>query len=152
MRLIILFFVILAIIGSIFLARKEKKIVGRVISCESGEPIAGAVVSALQHGWGISNGQLAWDKDYITTAVSDSSGSFALAWRVGRSVKLESAKEGYLNAAWFADPGANIAMRMRTGDSHSLLSVTYDCKTSSECLSCNTENGVRSCKNICFPG
>lgn len=52
---------------------------GEVVDYATGKPIAGASVAALSRGWGISDGQLVWDKTYLARTSTDSGGRFAVA-------------------------------------------------------------------------
>jgi hypothetical protein len=68
---------------------------GEVTDYESGEPIRGATVTAVRSGWGVSNGQLVWDKDRSVSVMTDVGGAFAVDVRSGSSVKLRAQAGGY---------------------------------------------------------
>ena len=83
----------------------EKQIKGKVVDCETNAPVSDAKVSTNQTGWGISNGQIMWDKTYITETLTDRSGAFELIYDVGSSAKIHVAKKGYYSAEQFEYPG-----------------------------------------------
>lgn len=68
---------------------------GTVHDFESGEPIEGATVTAVQHGWGFSNGTLVWDKDRSDSVTTDPRGAFTVDYRSGSGVKLRARAGGY---------------------------------------------------------
>lgn len=68
---------------------------GTVADFETGEPIPGAEVTAVEHGWGFQDGSLVWDKDKSTTVTTDAEGSFTATFRYGASVRLRVEREGY---------------------------------------------------------
>lgn len=51
---------------------------GQLVDYRSDEPIAGATVMASQRGWGISDGQLVWDRTYTTSTRTGADGRFQL--------------------------------------------------------------------------
>ncbi len=81
---------------------------GKSVDCNTNNPIADVQISTNQSGWGFSNGQLVWDKDYITTAQSDASGLFKLSYKVGDSADIKARKEGYITAEQFESPATGI--------------------------------------------
>jgi hypothetical protein len=68
---------------------------GRVSDFATGEPVEGATITAVEHGWGISDGQVVWDKDKSTSVRSDALGAFRLDFRTGSSVHLRASASGY---------------------------------------------------------
>lgn len=68
---------------------------GTVGDYHTGEPIVGADVTVVEHGWGFSNGTLVWDKDKSTTVTTDPDGSFTASFRHGASAKLRVRSSGY---------------------------------------------------------
>jgi hypothetical protein len=68
---------------------------GEVTDYETGEPLRGATVTAVRSGWGVSNGQLVWDKDRSVVVTTDVGGAFAVEVRSGSSVKLRAQRGGY---------------------------------------------------------
>lgn len=51
---------------------------GEVVDYATGEPIAGASVAAHSRGWGMSDGQLVWDRSYSARTTTDSEGRFTI--------------------------------------------------------------------------
>lgn len=147
LTLLILVLLLLLSIALVFFARRTKTINGRVIDCATSTPIVGATVTAAQSGWGFRNGQLVWDKNYITAVPTDSAGSFILSYRVGSSATLIATASGYLTAQQYEYPGRAKTIRMRRGTDPS--EVTYDCRLSSECVESVLRNGVQISWNKC---
>lgn len=147
LRMIIFLILLVLIAVGFALGRREKTVAGTVLECGTNAPIPGADVSTHQIGWGFSNGSLAWDKDHVTSTKSDDAGHFTITYRVGDSAQLIVKKTGYLPAYQYEYPGKAIVIRILLGNYPA--EVSYNCKRSSECLSCNVEDGVKVCKNIC---
>ena len=126
----------------------EKEIQGFVYDCETKDPIKGSTVSTNQIGWGISNKQLVWDKDYKTFTKTNESGYFKLSFEVGNSAKIQVSKDGYYSAEQFEYPGDDIKIGMLKGGSY--LDYTHNCRPLSECITCVDNDGVTSCRDICF--
>jgi len=137
--------VVLTVIIFFAYARREKAVSGYVLDCGTNDSIVNAEVSVNQVGWGFENGQPVWDKSYVTNVRSDSRGYFRIAFDVGSSAHLTALKDGYLTAEQWEYPGDSIAIKMLKGDDTS--ERTYNCKRSSECLSCRKEDSVEVCKS-----
>lgn len=88
---------------------------GVVTDYETGEPIRGATVTALQHGWGVSNGQLVWDKDKSVSVETDEAGTFAVGFRSWSGVRLRSRAPGYqrFEASWARGDHSEIRLKRR---------------------------------------
>jgi len=86
---------------------------GTVRDFETGEPIVGATVTAVQHGWGISNGQLVWDKDRSDSTTTDLGGAFSIEFRSGSSVKLRARSGGYQRFEAFYGHDDRAALRLK---------------------------------------
>lgn len=61
----------------------------------SGAPLPGVTVAVKNRGWGLSNGQLVWDKEYVYQTRSDSAGRFRIIYDVGGSAHLTATAQGY---------------------------------------------------------
>jgi hypothetical protein len=70
-------------------------IAGTVVDARTGAPLAGVAVAVSNRGWGVVNGQLVWDKDYVYPTVSDQQGRFRIAFDVGSSAHVKATKAGY---------------------------------------------------------
>ncbi len=86
---------------------------GTVTAFEDGAPLAGATVTAVQHGWGFSNGTLVWDKDKSVSVTTDASGDFAVSVRAGSSVKLRVRHPGYQRFETWYERGAQPGIRLK---------------------------------------
>ena len=138
------------IIPTLFLySRREKLIGGFVLDCSTNKPIENAEVSVNQRGWGFDNGPV-WDKDYTTSSKSDTSGHFEIRFRVGSSVHLMVKKAGYFTAEQYEYPKDGVEIKMLQGEGKNFNDITYNCKKSSECLSCKMGGNVEVCKNTCI--
>ncbi|OGY96753.1 MAG: hypothetical protein A2122_00315 [Candidatus Liptonbacteria bacterium GWB1_49_6] len=126
--LLILIISVLFIAGMFVFGRREKFIAGRVVDCQTGAPIGSAEVSVDQRGWGIQNGQVIWDKDYIYTTHTDQDGRFALRFKVGaNSVNLIAKFPSYLRAQQYERPDSDtVLIRMLVG-SNPLNEPTENC-------------------------
>lgn len=51
---------------------------GELVDYATGQPIAAASVTAHARGWGISSGQLVWDRSYSTSTTTDADGRFTV--------------------------------------------------------------------------
>lgn len=67
-----------AALGAAMAGCSRTEVTGRVVEYGSGEPIADAVIAVTRRGWGVSGGQLVWDKAYHSETRSDAQGRFAL--------------------------------------------------------------------------
>lgn len=67
----ILLFVVAVLIGC---TRPEAQ--GRLVEYRTGEPIADATIIVSRRGWGLSGGQLVWDRDYRASGRTDVEGRF----------------------------------------------------------------------------
>ena len=94
----------------------EKTVSGTVTDFETNHPIHGATIRAAQHGWGISNGTLVWDKDYSSHATTDEQGRFTIGYRRGSSANLWAESPGYQRfQAWYPrNATARIRLKRRT--------------------------------------
>jgi hypothetical protein len=52
---------------------------GEIVDYVSGAPVAGASITAHSRGWGISDGQLVWDRSYSERTSSDAKGRFTIS-------------------------------------------------------------------------
>lgn len=86
---------------------------GTVDDYETGEPIVGAEVTSVEHGWGFRGGSLVWDADKSTTVTTDADGAFTATFRYGTSVRLRVRRPGY--QAFEADyrRGADARIRLK---------------------------------------
>jgi len=86
---------------------------GTVRDYRTGEPIAGADVTAMEHGWGFRDETLVWDKDKSTTVTAQPDGSFTASFRYGTSARLRIRSSGY--QAFEADyrRGADVDIRLK---------------------------------------
>ncbi len=91
----------------------EKHVSGTVTDFETDRPIEGATIRAAQHGWGLSNGNLVWDKDYSTYTTTDSAGSFTIGYRHGSSVNLWVEHQGYQRFQSWYPRSANVRIRLK---------------------------------------
>ena len=93
----------------------EKQVSGSVRDFKTDQPIEGARIRAAQHGFGISDGSLVWDKDYSTYTSSDARGAFTITYRSGSSVKLSVERQGYQRFEhWYPrDAEARIRLKRR---------------------------------------
>ena len=69
--------VIIAVVllsGVFISSLSTKNISGVVRDCESGLPVADAEVTARARGWGVRNGSIVWDKDFVVSALTDDGG------------------------------------------------------------------------------
>ena len=146
-RLTTLLILVLIITLGFLFARREKIVAGRIVDCETRSPVVGAYVEASQHGWGISGGQLVWDKPYPSGTKSGNSGDFVIHYRVGSAARLGAIKDGYIKALQPEVPRKGVVIGMLRGDKPT--EVTYNCKLSSECFQTTVENGMPVSRNIC---
>jgi hypothetical protein len=76
-------------------AGRMRVVEGRVVDHATGRPVSGAVVTLAGRGWGISDGQLVWDKERSVRAIADADGRFRTPARSGLTdVRAEA--EGYV--------------------------------------------------------
>ena len=134
----------------IVLSGCEKNIQGVVLDCTTNAPVEDAVVSTNQTGWGISNGQVVWDKSYRTFATTDKFGKFNITFKVDSSAKLHVMKDGYYSAEQFEHPGKHVKIGMLSGEGDIGLEFTRNCKPLSECIVCTEHDDVTVCRDICF--
>ncbi|OGI60536.1 hypothetical protein A2641_03315 [Candidatus Nomurabacteria bacterium RIFCSPHIGHO2_01_FULL_37_25] len=147
-RLFLGLILILVITVFFIYTRREKVISGYVRDCGTNEVINNAEVSVNQVGWGFQNGNIVWDKMYVNSVHTDSLGYFQILYRVGSSANLMSKKAGYITAQQYEYPAEDITINMLKG--YKPTEVTYNCKLSSECLSCANEDGVKVCRDVCM--
>jgi len=75
---------------------QEQQISGQVVA-ESGSALGDVAVTACYSGWGRSNGQLVWDKDYCSEPVStDSAGWYVINFNGPDSMRLRAEKAGWV--------------------------------------------------------
>ena len=74
-------------------AGRTRAVEGRVVNHATGRPVTGAVVTLVGRGWGISDGDVVWDKERTARAVADAEGRFRASVRGDVSVRAEA--EGY---------------------------------------------------------
>jgi hypothetical protein len=146
-RLAILIVLLFVVFAGFFFERKDKSITGVVLDCASNQPIPNVEVSVNQRSWGFIDGSLVWDRDYISKATTSNSGEFTITYEVGSSTNIKTEKEGYITAWQFENPKQGIIIRMLQGNKPG--EVTYNCKSSSECLQTTIEDGVQVTKNVC---
>jgi hypothetical protein len=91
----------------------EKHVSGKVTDFETDRPIQGATIRAAQHGWGISNGSLVWDKDYSTYTETDAAGAFTIGYRHGQSVNLWVEHQGYQRFQGWYPKNASVRVRLK---------------------------------------
>lgn len=87
-------FLVLVLLATTACAR-ERVIQGTVRDFETDEPLAGARVTTVQHGWGFQDGSLVWDKDKSTITATAEDGSFQASYRWSSGVKLRVQAHGY---------------------------------------------------------
>ena len=92
--------------------RTTKTITGRVTDFRSGLPMSGVTVQAVQNGWGWSRGPV-WDKDYLTSATTDTEGRFLLPYRVGGSANLVASLHGYNVFRHWYEPSTVATIRLK---------------------------------------
>lgn len=79
----------------------EQTISGQVVD-ESGTALSGAAVTACYSGWGWSNGQLVWDKDYCSAPVlTDAAGSYVINFSGPDAMRLRADKQGWVQTQDF---------------------------------------------------
>ncbi len=77
-------------------SHEPQTITGKVVD-ESGAPLSDVKVVACYSGWGRSNGQLVWDKDYCSEAAqTDRDGSYVIHFKGPDSMRLRARKEGWV--------------------------------------------------------
>ena len=91
----------------------EKHVTGTVTDFETNRPIRGATIRAAQHGWGLSNGSLVWDKDYSTYTTTDERGEFTIGYRFGSSVSLWLEHQGYQRFQSWYPRNADVRIRLK---------------------------------------
>ena len=75
-------------------AGRTRGVEGRVVDHATGRPVSGAVVTLVGRGWGVSDGQLVWDKERAASATSDAEGRFRA--RVRGDVNVRAEADGYV--------------------------------------------------------
>ena len=75
-------------------AGRTRLVEGRVVDHATGRPVSGAVVTLAGRGWGISDGQVVWDKERTAQAVADAEGRFRA--RVRGDVNVRAEADGYV--------------------------------------------------------
>jgi hypothetical protein len=84
-----------------------RNITGRVVD-ESGHPMLEVAVTACYSGWGLSGGQLVWDKDYCSEPVLTSlDGLYVINFAGPEVMRLMAKKEGWVQTRDYnsRDPG-----------------------------------------------
>ena len=144
-RNIFVLLIILILVSPAFLFKKV--VSGKVIDCATQQPIKSATVTVNQRGWGKSNGQIVWDKDYVYTATTDKNGNFRIEYSVGSSANLTVKKEGYLWANQWESPKENIVIGLMAGNNS--MERTYHCKLSAQCIKKRLEGKMEIYENVC---
>ena len=105
----------LATLALLFLALQAcgGTIDGTVTDYHTREPIAGADVTSVEHGWGVSDGTLVWDKDKSTTVTTGADGSFTASFRYGASARLRIRSPGYQAFEAAYPRGAEVDVRLK---------------------------------------
>lgn len=91
----------------------ERTVTGAVVDYETGVPIGGAEVTAVQHGWGFSSGSLVWDKDKSTMVATDAAGRFVAPFRWASSVRLRARAPGYQRFEAYYAAGDTVRIRLK---------------------------------------
>jgi hypothetical protein len=92
---------------------RPRNVDGRVVDHASGRPVAGAVVTLTSRGWGISDGELVWDKAFATHTVSDAGGRFRARVR-GDGVRVAAEADGYVPyGGWLEERQAELRLQPR---------------------------------------
>lgn len=91
----------------------ERTVTGAVFDYETGVPIGGAEVTAVQHGWGFSSGSLVWDKDKSTTVTTDAEGRFSARYRWASTVRLRVRTPGYQRFETYYGAGDTVRIRLK---------------------------------------
>jgi hypothetical protein len=104
----------------------KSSIRGTVSDQKTAQPVSGAIVSAHQIGWGMENGRLVWDKEYVSTTTSASDGSFRVSSEHGSSARITVEHPNYVTyEGWHgANSVASIALKETVKDSNLLPSKT----------------------------
>ena len=98
-----------------------RRVDGRVVDHASGRPVAGAVVTMTGRGWGVSDGQLVWDRDFAVYALSDGGGRFRARVR-GGSVRVAAEADGYVRyGGWLDGDRAELRLQPRRATSPDLV-------------------------------
>jgi len=80
---------------------ESQTITGKVLD-ESGATMSDVAVTACYSGWGLSNGQLVWDKDFCSEpAVTDSAGLYVIHFKGPGSMRLMARKDGWIQTQDF---------------------------------------------------
>jgi len=80
---------------------QEQQLSGQVVA-ESGAALGDVAVTACYSGWGRSNGQLVWDKDYCSAPVAtDRDGRYLINFSGPRSMRLRAKKAGWVQTRDF---------------------------------------------------
>ncbi len=91
-------------------AQNERVIKGRVLD-ESNLPIQGANVIACYSGWGLSNGQMVWDKTFCSNAVvTNHEGAYAVSFKGASLFRMVATKDGWTQARDFNSDENTITM------------------------------------------
>ena len=97
-----------------------RRIDGRVVDHASGRPVAGAVVTMTGQGWGVRDGQLVWDKDFASYAVSDAGGRFRARVR-GGGVRVAAEADGYVRYGGWLGEDRELRLQPRRATSPDLV-------------------------------
>lgn len=145
---IILLFILIAIFIN---PRKEKILSGRVLDCQTNQPVEGVEIVAAQTGWGwdSSVSYLVWDKSYATKTITDNNGNYILKYNVGSSAHIVTTKDGYYKADQYESPGNNILIKVLSGNKDNKYEFTSYCKFLKDCMQMTVENGVKIYRDIC---
>ena len=139
---------IILAISSFLWGRREKSVAGLIFDCDTEQPIGNAHIWSNQIGWGISDGQLVWDKVFRKDTLSALDGGFFLKYRVGNSADLRVVADGYLTSqGWVKSGFARIGLKK--GQSKNVSDIIRACRPIAECDRTTVVDGVTVTKNIC---
>jgi hypothetical protein len=112
---------LLAVLPLAACAGRRQGVEGRVVDHVTGRPVPGAVVTLSGRGWGVSNGDVVWDKESVGRAVAGDDGRFRA--RVGgRGVRVAAEAPGYVRyGGWMEGGEATIRLLPRTPSNPALV-------------------------------
>lgn len=86
---------------------------GMLVDNNNGQPLQGVAVAVSNRGWGVVNGQLVWDKDYVYQDITDGNGRFRVVFRVGSTAHVIVRQEGYQSYDAWHDRNSTITIRLQ---------------------------------------
>jgi hypothetical protein len=119
---------------------------GRVFDCGTHQPIAGARVEVHEIDWGMREGGVVWDKDFIESALTDVQGHYRIQYSHLSSAKVLVRKDGYRITQHFTGPSDHVDMGLLAGPA---TEWTEQCKPLKDCLHTTIENGVQVTRDVC---